>query len=332
MKHRLIHKNLDTSFVYLSGLVKYLQRRQFVGVIKVQLNGYRADIKLNQNKTLSVHEHDEISGRVSKGKEAFQRMLIRAREAGGSINVFQILSETGTAIKKPSAGNVGIPKPASPPITGDAQKPTNRITGRNVKRISARNGSNGKIALPDRPRVPEIIQRPRNGSRPPSPPPKPETGTSALPGFPFQLSNRVEAKAQQQSLSTTEEWQMLLKLTVELITVIDRSLATANLNFNSEFKKICLELAADYPFLSPVSETFQYANGRILVHKQVNSQIFISGIAESLRRLLVKLSRSQKYADVYKKTSSRLQKLMEKRSTDYDRLFIASQIRRIISP
>lgn len=90
MKNRPIHENLDTSFVNLSALLKYLRRREFTGVIKIQLNGYRAEIGLENENRLTVREHDQISGRVGEGEEALQRLLIRAREPGGTINVFQV--------------------------------------------------------------------------------------------------------------------------------------------------------------------------------------------------------------------------------------------------
>jgi hypothetical protein len=93
MKSRLIHENLDTSYVNLSALVRYLRRRQFVGNVRVELSGYTADITLTGENHMRVREHDRIAGRVSEGDEALQRLLIRAREPGGIINVYQTVEE-----------------------------------------------------------------------------------------------------------------------------------------------------------------------------------------------------------------------------------------------
>ena len=94
MKHRPIHENLDTSFVNLSALVRYLRRRQFVGKVRVELSGYEADIFLGEANHLRALEHDRIAGRIAEGEEALQRILIRSREPGGIVGVFQEVSET----------------------------------------------------------------------------------------------------------------------------------------------------------------------------------------------------------------------------------------------
>ena len=54
MKNRPIHENLDTSFVNLSALVRYLRRRQFVGNVRVELSGYEADIVLTAVNQMRV--------------------------------------------------------------------------------------------------------------------------------------------------------------------------------------------------------------------------------------------------------------------------------------
>ena len=93
MKNRPIHENLDTSFVNLSALIKYLRRRQFVGDVRVELSGYDADIELTAENRMNIREHDRITGRVAEGEDALQRILIRAREPGGIINVYQKIEE-----------------------------------------------------------------------------------------------------------------------------------------------------------------------------------------------------------------------------------------------
>jgi hypothetical protein len=93
MNNRPLYENLDTAFVNLSALIKYLHRREFVGRIRVELNSYEADIFLNENGKIGVREHDKISGKKAEGEEIFQRLLIRAREPGGTIHVYQTVEE-----------------------------------------------------------------------------------------------------------------------------------------------------------------------------------------------------------------------------------------------
>ncbi len=100
MKNRPIHENLDTSFVNLSSLIKYLRRKRFAGNIRVELNGYEADVLLTADNKMRVREHDRVAGRVSEGEEALQRLLIRAREPGGIINVYQAVDEPDVSFEK----------------------------------------------------------------------------------------------------------------------------------------------------------------------------------------------------------------------------------------
>ena len=61
MKNRPLHENLDTSFVNLSALVKYLRRRLFIGQIRIEMNGYEADIYLTAENQLKVRDYDHIA-------------------------------------------------------------------------------------------------------------------------------------------------------------------------------------------------------------------------------------------------------------------------------
>lgn len=273
MKNRPIHENLDTSFVNLSALVKYLRRRHFAGSVRVELSGYEADIVLTAENGLKVREHDQITGRVAEGEEALQRLLIRAREPGGIIHVYQTVEETGKPIvEKPVAL-------ASPPIE--------------------------KI----------IEDAPKSNLK--------------LPKFPFELSNRVEAKAKQTHLSPNE-WQSLLDLTGELLWTIDKSLAAANLNFSTAFEKARIEISADYPFLSPISGVFDYKNGKISMEEQVSATLFVASINETLRRILEKLGSNQKFADIHRATTNKILALIGTRQPLYDKFSITPQLEKIV--
>ncbi|CAN5537822.1 hypothetical protein BH18ACI3_BH18ACI3_19540 [soil metagenome] len=88
MKEQPIHENLNTSFVNVGALVRYLQGLQFVGNIRIELSSYEADIVFTSSKTIIAREYDHIAGRISHGEHALQRILIRAREPHGRINVY----------------------------------------------------------------------------------------------------------------------------------------------------------------------------------------------------------------------------------------------------
>lgn len=84
-----IHKNLNTSFVNLSDLVRHLRRLQFVGRVQVELSSYEAEIEFGEGGSLEAREQDHISGRLSFGDDALQRIMIRSREPGGLIHVLK---------------------------------------------------------------------------------------------------------------------------------------------------------------------------------------------------------------------------------------------------
>ena len=95
MKKEPIHQNLNTSFVNVGALVRYLRGLQFVGSIRIELSSYEADIVFTNSNSIIAREYDHIAGRISHGKHALQRILIRAKEPHGRIHVYK--SSEGTA-------------------------------------------------------------------------------------------------------------------------------------------------------------------------------------------------------------------------------------------
>src|SRR5687768_6708792 len=162
MKSYPIHENLDTSFVNLSALIKYLRRKQFAGSIRLELGDYAAEIRFDETADLTVRENDRATGRVSEGEEALQRILIRARQPGGIINVYRHLAENHAIFKdngKPAEEDIILFEPeqtVSPLKEKSFPPPVNVITN-----------SAGQI---------------------------PTTPNSAQP-LPFKLTNNVETRA-----------------------------------------------------------------------------------------------------------------------------------------
>lgn len=287
MINRPIHENLDTSFVNLSALVKYLRRRHFTGNVRVELSGYEADVVLTAENGLKVREHDRITGRISEGEEALQRLLIRAREPGGIIHVYQTAEET-----------------AKPMVEEPAQI------------IEKQPIAEQKVVAINPPQNIQITEDiPKSGLK--------------LPKFPFELSNRVEAKAKQTNLSPTE-WQQLLDLIAELLQTIDKSLAEANLTFSTAFEKARIEISGDYPFLSPISGSFDYKNGKVSMEEQVSAMLFVASINETLRRIMEKLAKNEKFVEIYRTTTQKIITLIHIRKPLYDKFSITPQLEKII--
>jgi hypothetical protein len=88
-KSRAVHENLDTAYVNLAALLRYLRQREFDGRIKVELDEYEADVFLSAGEPPVVHEVDHASGRRAEGDAAMQRLLVRASEPGGLVSVYE---------------------------------------------------------------------------------------------------------------------------------------------------------------------------------------------------------------------------------------------------
>lgn len=311
MKNRPIHENLDTSFVNLSALIKYLRRRQFAGYVRIELSGYEADIYLTAENQLKVREYDHIAGRIAEGEEALQRILIRAREPGGIINVYQTVAESEAAGEKKE---IVIEKKA--PVIENKPSPAET------------NGANGngngkpKIEFPAGGHAANGNGKSEPLTSDETPPLAPK---SKLPNLPFEFTNKVESRAKQQNLSN-EDREMLLNLTGELLGTVDRSLGMAKLEFSTAFQKACAEISADYPFLT----TLDYQKGKLALSEQTNPKFFVAGILEALRRILEKLGANPKFGEVYRYTTQRMLALIHQRKPFYDKFFITKPLEKIL--
>ncbi len=343
MKNRPIHENLDTSFVNLSALVKYLRRRRFVGTVKIRLNGYNAEIFLSNANELKVSEHDLLSGRVGEGEEALQRILIRAREPGGTINVFQQMEDSEEIPAEETTEKFNLPiepntvqtdfKPIAEEsfvetIPEPIDLPQNLEQNVEIKPIEKPQ----TIADPILSKTLETSNANSTNSNPVTEQ-KPAAAKPAvsLPDFPFRLSNKVEERAKKVQEVSSEDWQTLLNLTVELLGTIDKQIARGNLDFTSAFKMACAEIADDYPFLNPSNNTFAYSKGRMKMTEQINPKIFTASIVEAISRILEKLESNPKFAELHRATVQTILALINKRRKLYDDFEISSQLKKVLS-
>ncbi len=310
MKNRPIHENLDTSFVNLSALARYLRRREFAGNIRIELSGYEADIALTAAGEMRVREHDRIAGRVSEGDEALQRLLIRAREPGGIINVYQAVEESAPMIEEPIPVVDKIIETV--PVAVEIKQAVLSLAAQPPRQ----NGN------------PKIVEAEPN-AKVESLPVEDVTLKAPPPELPFEFSDNYEAKVKHLDFPT-QDWQMVLNLTAELLNTIDKALAEANLEFAAAFEKARAEISGDYPFLNPAADIFDYVNGKIIVRRQMDAKLFTAGINETLRRILEKLGRNPKFSNVYLITTHRILALIEKRKPLYDKFFITPQLARVI--
>lgn len=100
---RALHENLDTAYVNLGALLRYLQGRDFTGRVRVELDEYEADILLRPGEAPRVRERDFATGREDEGEAALHRLLVRAREPGGLVSVYE---EEGEGTEEGAGANL----------------------------------------------------------------------------------------------------------------------------------------------------------------------------------------------------------------------------------
>lgn len=111
--------NLSTSYVNLAALMRYLREQNFSGSIHVALSHYEAEIFLKGSGSAAVFEIDRGSGHAAQAEGAMERVLVHAREPGGTITVYEGKTEPGSEAApgiESSRPNISdqIPSPTTP--------------------------------------------------------------------------------------------------------------------------------------------------------------------------------------------------------------------------
>jgi hypothetical protein len=84
-----LYENLDTAYVNLAALVRYLEERGFTGLVHVELAEYDGDLFLRAGRETRARETNHATGKVSEGAAAAQRLMVRAGEPGGLVSVYE---------------------------------------------------------------------------------------------------------------------------------------------------------------------------------------------------------------------------------------------------
>lgn len=279
-----IQQELDTAFVNLPALIRYLSGRGFEGRIHIEMSAYEADIEISGLEEIEVVEKDHLTGRCSEGEDALQRLLIRAREAGGIISLHR---KGSASVSTESVFGELQPKPQIPVVNVRAAAMVENLPSASPVITPVESS----VVTAD---TSEEIRRPVFS----------------------ELMNQLN-----QSVSTTpsvaaptQEWNDLLHLTEELLNTISRSLAASNLDFQAAFAKASSELTNDYLYLRLVN----YSNGRLTAGERTDPNHFVSGMMEVLRRVMHRLGSNPRFTDLHRNTVERLVDLIHRNKERYD--------------
>lgn len=111
---RVLYQDLDTSFVNLWGLLRYLSQQSFVGRVHVDLTDYSADVLLDGSETPLVHEIDRAARTDVVEEAALHRLVLRVRESPGKISVYAGADQAVAPQRQSLAPSAQVPAAAPP--------------------------------------------------------------------------------------------------------------------------------------------------------------------------------------------------------------------------
>jgi hypothetical protein len=280
---RILHQNLDTSFVNLWSLLRNLSQRGFVGRVRVELKDYTADVFMTGSNAPLVREIDRAAGTDTLEEAALHRLVLRAREAPGSISVYEG-AEEAVAVKSsaaPEPDDVADSSEATPAPPVDTVPP----------------------ALVEPAAVDPIIVTPLSVA-PESVAPEPIVATTTIEAEPL--------LEEDESIGTIE-WSEVVKISGEVIAGVERALTEGGADFATLFRATRLELADDYPFMDPLSDGFAYSNSIVTLSDADADSSYVAGLSEALRRMVDKVATGDRSRRLRERVALELALLSRKR-------------------
>jgi hypothetical protein len=246
-KNYSVYENLDTSFVNLGALLRYLEQRDFTGRIQLEMGDYEAQIRLRKGARAQILERDKATGREGEGEAALKRLLVRALDGGGRINVYR--------------------EEESPGAESFAE--------------------------------------------------------------PWREGAAAQERAGHEASDEATDWQGLLRASADLIASVERAAHSTGADFGALFSRARLELADDYAFLDPNAGSFVYANNEIELNANLSERAFVSGVCETLRRVVEKIAGGRRSESVRERVALELAVLARRRQRQLTEFGIMPQLDRI---
>jgi hypothetical protein len=311
-KSRVLHENLDTTFVNLWALLRNLSQREFVGRVRVELQDYTADVFMTGSSTPMVHEIDRAAGTDTLEEAALHRLVLRVRETPGTISVFE------------------GPDEAIAPQTdhSDLAAKTNAddLSVHYAPDASTESEARVLDAASDEPTMTPEIESPRIRKAEAL---EPMIDANGDAGGAAPVSTEVVEAAMPAEPKDEIEWAAVLKASGELVGGVERALTGAGADFTSLFKAARLELADDYTFLDPMSGEFTYANSGVTLTVEIPAGSYASGLSEALRRVVNCVATGDRSRRMRERVAVEFFSVVRKRRETLDRSGFLSQLDRI---
>lgn len=139
-----LYQDLDTAFVNIWSLLRKLTERGFIGRVRVDLPDYSADVFMDGSATPQVREIDRATGTETIAEGSLHRLVLRARETPGRINVFEGPTESSPPAQRAAEGLTAPEESQPSPAMIEKEEPTV------VPEISSMTSStNDPFSIPD---------------------------------------------------------------------------------------------------------------------------------------------------------------------------------------
>lgn len=280
-KSRVLHENLDTSFVNLWSLLRNLSQRGFIGRVHVELTDYTADVYMTGSNTPLVHEIDRAAGTETLEQAALHRLVLRTRESPGSISVFEGADEA--VVVRSAAAPEALIEPG-------AFVPTEEPP------------PDASIEAP-----PRIVDQPAKSA--PAVADLSDESESAV----VTVTSLAGPAAKADDSEGTIAWSDVVKASGEVIGGVERALTGTGDDFIALFQATRLELADDYTFLDPLSHGFEYANSVVTLTHESLPNSYVAGLSEALRRVVDSVATGDRARRVRERVALELALLARKR-------------------
>jgi hypothetical protein len=292
-KSKPLHENLDTTFVNLWSLLRSLTQKGFIGRVHVESTDYAADVFLNGSASPLVHEIDRAAGTETLEEAALHRLVLRAREAPGTISVFEGADEAAAI---PTLAPNFEASAAAAPLPIEESSDQNEVPA----------------ALEQR----AILETP------------PVAGLES--SRPTEEFSRSEQPVEDiYPAGSYNDWPAILATTGELIGAIERGINASGGDFDSLFTAARVDLADDYSFLDPFAQTFVYDTGVATLNHPPAVKIFVSALGEALRRTIDRAAVGDRARRIRERVALEMLAVARKHSEVLERSGLQAQLDRI---
>jgi hypothetical protein len=272
-KSLALYEKLDTSFVNLWALLRYLSQRGFIGRVHVELKDYTADVLLDGSSTPMVRELEHATGIVTLEEAALHRLVLRVREAPGTISVYEGLEGAETPVDSPEVLSILADEADEETLPRFAHEPTKPMESFEGATLSG-----------------DLRKRPSR-----------IVVDMASPGASEAATEFAAAKTVTTNPAVTDipsepiaDFREILDASGELIAAVERALIAVGVEFGVLFGAVRLEVADDYDFLDPTNNVLQYANAAVKLQNQPPAKAYVAGISELLRRMVDRVATGER--------------------------------------